>query len=105
MKRKTNISVQDNRGIRVTPRMIVGEEFNGFVSGDILDANAIVSLIIKIAGEGGGQVLPNSITSDEIKDGTIRKEDLADDVADKLESVYKENEQSLYIDGSGKNNQ
>ena len=45
MKRKTNISVQDNRGIRVTPNLIVGEKFNGYVSGDILDANSVADLV------------------------------------------------------------
>ena len=45
MKRKTNISVQDNRGLRVTPNLIVGEKFNGYVSGDILDANSVADLV------------------------------------------------------------
>jgi len=45
MKTKTNISVQDNTGARVISDMIVGE-YNGFRSGDILDANATQQLII-----------------------------------------------------------
>jgi len=39
-----NISVVDNRGLRVTPNVIVGES-NGYISGDILDANATAWLI------------------------------------------------------------
>lgn len=39
-----NISVVDNRGLRVTPNVIVGES-NGYTSGDILDANATAWLI------------------------------------------------------------
>jgi len=50
MKRKTNISVQDNHGIRITPNLIVGEKFNGYVSGDILDANSVADLVK--GGEG-----------------------------------------------------
>ena len=43
MKRKTNISVQDDRNIRVTSNMILGS--GSYVSGDILDANAVEELI------------------------------------------------------------
>lgn len=42
MKRKTNISVRDNLGARITADMIVGKDNNGYRSGDILDANAVV---------------------------------------------------------------
>ena len=45
MKRKTNISVQDNRGIRVTSNMIVGQKDEGFSSGDLLDANATLETV------------------------------------------------------------
>lgn len=102
MKRKTNISVQDNRGIRITPNMTVGEKFNGYVSGDILDANAIVDLVKKMIRDGGG-VVPDSITSEDIADGTIQIVDLAKEVTDKLDSKYDESEEKLYINGSGNN--
>lgn len=45
MKSKTNISVLDNRGIRVNPSVIIGNTGNGYVSGDILDANAVYDVI------------------------------------------------------------
>ena len=67
MKRKTNISVQDNRGSRVISNMHVGEEYHGYIPGDILDANTVVKLILDaIAGISieGSDLLPNSVTSD-----------------------------------------
>ena len=84
MKRKTNISVQDNRGIRVTSNMMVGEKFNGYASGDILDANSIVELILQLIGNG--IIHSDAITSESIKDGSINVEDLSDDVKNLLSS-------------------
>lgn len=43
-KTKTNISVRDNTGARVEASVIVGNAA-GYVSGDILDANATANLI------------------------------------------------------------
>lgn len=43
-KTKTNISVKDNTGARVEASVIVGNA-SGYVSGDILDANATSDLI------------------------------------------------------------
>lgn len=54
MKRKTNISVQDNTGVRVTSSLIVGQKSNGYKSGDILDANAVqekISDLVNLAPE------------------------------------------------------
>lgn len=44
MKNKTNISVKDIRGVRITPYMELGEN-HGHVSGDLLDANATTALV------------------------------------------------------------
>lgn len=102
MKRKTDISVQDNRGIRRKVNMIVSDEYNGFQSGDILDANTIVALIkyaIEHSGSHGGE-----ITSEDILNGTIRLEDLADEVTNKMESEYEEGNEVLYLNGSKNGN-
>lgn len=98
MKRKTDISVQDNRGIRRKVNMIVSDEYNGFQSGDILDANTIVALI-KYAMEHGGE-----ITSEDIVNGTIMLEDLSDEVMDRMSSEYEEGGEILYLNGSKNNN-
>ena len=45
MKKKTNISVQDVRGIRRTPDLILGDKVVKNVSGDIMDANATEELV------------------------------------------------------------
>lgn len=44
MKQKTNISVKNNLGYHVTANMEIGPN-KGFISGDILDANAVAKLI------------------------------------------------------------
>lgn len=103
MKRKTNVSVQDNHGIRRTVSMIVNEEYNGFRSGDLLDANTIVALI-KYAMEHGGGGHGGAVTSEDIVNGTIQLEDLADEVTNKMESEYEEGNEVLYLNGSRSNN-
>lgn len=44
MKTKTNISVLDNTGARTNASIIVGD-YNGYTSGDILDANSTAKLV------------------------------------------------------------
>ena len=89
MKRKTNISVQDNRGSRVISNMHVSEEYHGYIPGDILDANMVVKLILDaIAGISiEGTDLPvDSVGSEQIKDKSIRMDDLSDEVINNMES-------------------
>lgn len=100
MKRKTNISVQDNRGARVIPNMHVGEEYHGYIPGDILDANTIVKLIHDaIAGISiEGTDLPlDSVGSSQIIDKSVQLNDLSDEVTDKLGSTYVADSESLYL--------
>lgn len=44
MKNKTNISVKDIRGVRITPSIELGHN-QGYTSGDLLDANATAGLV------------------------------------------------------------
>lgn len=44
MKSKTNISVKDIRGVRITPSIELGDN-QEYTSGDILDANATLNLV------------------------------------------------------------
>lgn len=46
MKSKTNISIKDLRGVRVTPSIELGNNV-GYSSGDLLDANATLELVTK----------------------------------------------------------
>lgn len=111
MKRKTNVSVQDNRGIHITSYMHVGEEYHGYIPGDILDANTVVKLIHDaIAGMSiEGSDFASIITSEQIQDKTIKMEDLSDDVADKINSggaSYNASNETMEIGGSSNiNNQ
>ena len=87
MKRRTNISVQDNRGSRVTSNMHVSEEYHGYIPGDILDANMVVKLIydaLKGLSIEGHDLEPNTVGSEQIKDKSITINDLSNEVADKL---------------------
>ena len=103
MKRKTNISVQDNYGIRRTANMIISEKYNGFQSGDILDANTVVAMI-KYAMEHSGGGHSGTVTSEDILNGAILLEDLSNEVTSKMESTYKEGDEILYLNGSESNN-
>ena len=49
---------------------------------------------------GGGEVVPNTVGTDEIIDGSITQADLNKEVQDKLDDTYIQNEESLYINGT-----
>lgn len=100
MKRKTNISVLDNFGIRRTSNMIVSQKYNGFISGDILDANAIVDLVKTVIEVYQASGINRPVTSEDIQDGTIRIEDLSEEITNKMESTYNQDEESLSLNGS-----
>lgn len=72
-KTKTNISVKDNTGARVEASVIVGPAA-GYVSGDILDANATANLINEVAGD-----IPEDI-AELIEDLSTQVESIYDDV-------------------------
>ena len=48
----------------------------------------------------GGEVGPDTVDSQAIVDGSIKKEDLDKEVQDKLDDTYVPNEESLYINGT-----
>lgn len=80
--------------------MHVSEVYHGYIPGDILDANTVVKLILDaIAGISieGSDLLPNSVTSDQIADKSIKIEDLSDEVTDKLQSTYTGDSETLYL--------
>ena len=80
--------------------MHVGEEYHGYIPGDILDANMVVKLIYDaLAGKTiDGDDLPvGSVTSSAIADKTIKIEDLSDEVTDKLQSTYTDDSETLYL--------
>jgi len=83
----------------VRAHLIVSDKVDGYKKGDILDANTIVKMI-KDAISGGSEGTPKNITSADIVDGTIQIEDLSEDVADKLSSVYSPEDEILYINRS-----
>lgn len=48
----------------------------------------------------GGQLSPNTVGTEEIINGSIRREDLDSEVSDKLDDVYSQEDESLYINGT-----
>lgn len=74
MKNKTNISVKDIRGVRITPYMELGEN-HGYVSGDLLDANATMALVEKKISEVVGGASSSSDTLKEIETTMNGKQD------------------------------
>lgn len=71
-------------------------------------AEKISKVILNIGGKeyefaGGGdgsQPAPNSVGTDEIKDGGVEMEDLAPEVKDKLTDTYDSGSRTLYLSGA-----
>ena len=49
-------------------------------------------------GGGGGQPGPNSVGTEELKDGAVEMQDLHDDVKDKIQKTYDVSDESLSMD-------
>jgi hypothetical protein len=49
---------------------------------------------------GGGELGPDTVGTDEVIDGSIRMNDLNDEVKDKLDDTYVEDDETLYINGT-----
>ena len=54
-----NTSILDNTRARIQPSLIVGES-NGYKSGDILDANAVVELVKKYSGNSNDEIFTDT---------------------------------------------
>ena len=48
----------------------------------------------------GGELGPNTVGTEEIKDGSIGTADLNKEVTDKLDDIYIQDNESLYINGT-----
>lgn len=101
MKRKTNISVQDNLGTRVKSNMIVGEKHNGYLSGDILDANAIIDVIKTVPGGDTPTKLSQLqndvgfITMNQVEDAGYATSEDIEDVQDNITQLEDSFDTSL----------
>lgn len=51
-------------------------------------------------GEGSGEVAPNTVGSEQLVNGSVMMEDLNEEVKNKLEDTYIEDNESLYINGT-----
>lgn len=69
----------------VDPQLILGDISKGFEQGTILDANAIVELIIDLFKNG--TVMESSITSAQISDGSVTEDDLSEELVNKINSA------------------
>ena len=52
-----------------------------------------------VPGEGG-ELGPDTVGTEEIKDGSVRAVDLNKEVTDKLDDIYVQDNESLYINGT-----
>ena len=50
------------------------------------------------AGGGGGTPGPDSVGTDEIKDGAVVMDDLNDSVKEKIQKTYDQGEETLHMD-------
>lgn len=49
-------------------------------------------------GGGGSQPAPNSVGTEELKDGAVEMQDLHDDVKGKLQKTYDKDDETLHMD-------
>lgn len=49
-------------------------------------------------GGGGSQPGPNTVGTEELKDGAVEMQDLHDDVKEKIQKTYDEDDESLHMD-------
>lgn len=84
---KTNLSVIDNTGARIQPRIIIGDNA-GYKSGDILDANAVTAEIENTVQYGKYRVLVNY--DENVNKLQIKKDDYLDVTWSEYENVCKE---------------
>lgn len=67
-------------------------------------ADEIKKVIIEIDGTsyeiagGGGTPAPNSVDSSTIKDGSVQIDDLHDDVKQKIQKTYDEDDETMFMD-------
>lgn len=85
------------RGNRIDPNIIIGNQYKGFASGTILDANAIFDVISEIQS---GSIGKNAVTSWNIKDGSILLRDLNNEILQYLGLEYDEETETLKIGGT-----
>lgn len=67
-------------------------------------ADEIKKVIIEIDGTsyeiagGGGTPAPNSVGTEELKDGAVEMQDLHEDVKNKIQKTYDEDDETLHMD-------
>ena len=49
-------------------------------------------------GGGGSQPGPNTVGTEELKDGAVEMQDLHDDVKDKIRKTYDEDDETMHMD-------
>jgi len=50
------------------------------------------------SGGGGSQPGPNTVGTEELKDGAVEMQDLHEDVAEKIQKTYVENDETMHMD-------
>ena len=72
--------------------------------GNLGETKPINKIIIEYGGDdyvfegGGGQLAPNSVGTEELKDGAVEMQDLHDDVKSKIQKTYDEDDETLHMD-------
>ena len=49
-------------------------------------------------GGGGSQPSPNTVGTEELKDGAVEMKDLHEDVKGKIQKVYDEDDETMHMD-------
>lgn len=54
--------------------------------------------VMEGGGGGGSQPGPNTVGTEELKDGAVEMQDLHDDVKGKIQKTYDEDDETLHMD-------
>lgn len=80
----------------VVPKTVLSDD-GQFAPGEFWDANTIMKFIISYIGTGGysGIVPANAVGTEQIADGSVRLEDLSDEVKDKMKVTVDEEDENV----------
>lgn len=85
---------------KIKSGVIVSDLDFGYNKGDILDANSTMELIQHTILSVLPHELFTEVTSENIKDGTIKMEDLSKSLQDTLSPSYNASDETLYLNNN-----
>lgn len=85
---------------KIKSDVIIGDSDFGYGRGDIFDANFTMEIIQRTILSMLSHGLFTEVTSENIKDGTIKIEDLSKSLQDTLSPSYNASDETLYLNNN-----